>query len=41
MKKLTLFFLAAVVFTSCNNAGTDTKEAIKDSTARHHLLPLQ
>ena len=33
MKKLTLFFLAAIAFTSCNNAGTDTKEAVKDSTA--------
>jgi len=33
MKKLTLFFLAAIGFTSCNNAGTDTKEAVKDSTA--------
>ncbi len=33
MKKLTLFFLAAIAFSSCNNAGTDTKEANKDSTA--------
>jgi hypothetical protein len=33
MKKMMLFFLAAIAFTSCNNAGTETKEAVKDSTA--------
>jgi hypothetical protein len=33
MKKMMLLFLAAIAFTSCNNAGTETKEAVKDSTA--------
>ena len=32
MKKMRLFFLSAIVFASCNNGGTETKEAMKDST---------
>jgi len=39
MKKLKLFFLAAIAFTSCNNAGTDTKEAVKDSAAMALATP--
>lgn len=33
MKKLVLFFLAALALASCNNASTETKEVSKDSTA--------
>ena len=33
MKKLRLLFFTAIAFVSCNNAGTETKEAAKDSTA--------
>jgi hypothetical protein len=40
MRKLTLFFLAAIAFASCNNAGTDTKEAVKDSTAPPTPAPI-
>lgn len=32
MKKLFLFFLAGFAFSSCNNQGTESKEAMKDST---------
>ena len=32
MKKMILFFLAGIAFSSCNNQGTETKEATKDST---------
>jgi len=33
-----LFFLAAIAFTSCNNGGTETKEAMKDSTAKDSTM---
>ena len=33
MKKMKLFLLAAILFASCNNAGTETKDSMKDSTA--------
>ena len=32
MKKLMVFFLTAIAFAACENSGTETKEAIKDST---------
>lgn len=33
MKKLMVLFLTGIAFASCENAGTETKEAMKDSTA--------
>ena len=33
MKKVVLFFLAGIAFSSCNNQGTETKEAMKDTTS--------
>ncbi len=33
MKKMVLFFLAGIAFSSCNNQGTQTKEAMKDTTS--------
>lgn len=33
MKKLMIFFLTGIAFAACENSGTETKEAMKDSTA--------
>ncbi len=38
MKKMKLLFLTAIVLASCNNAGTETKEAMKDSTAKDSTM---
>jgi hypothetical protein len=38
MKKIMLLFLAAVAFSSCNNNGTETKEDMKDSTAKDSTM---
>jgi hypothetical protein len=33
MKKMVFYFLTGIAFVSCNSTGTESKEALKDSTA--------